>query len=115
MKERLTGFKCKGCGKLHYPAHVRCLRCKETSFEEVELGDECRLLTYTKLYALPEGIEMLPLLLGIVEFPNGIKALGQLIDDDIRIGMQLRPKWRKLRKVGENDIYGFRFESEPDS
>ena len=111
MKERLIGFKCKACGRLHYPGHARCLSCKNTSFEEVELGNECMLLTYTKLYALPEGIETLPLLLGIVEFPNGIRALGQLIGDDIKIGMQLRPKWKELKKVGENYIYGFRFES----
>ena len=110
MQERMVGFKCKGCGRLHYPRHARCLSCKGVDFEEVELGDECKLLTYTKLYALPEGIEMPPLLLGIVEFPNGVRILGQLTGDDIEIGMRLRPRWGKLRKLGEKDIYGFKFE-----
>jgi len=110
MQELMVGFKCKGCSKLHYPRHARCLSCKGTVFEEVELGDECKLLTYTKLYALPEGIEMTPLLLGIVEFPNGVRALGQLKGDDIKVGMRLRPIWGKIRKLGEKDIYGFRFE-----
>jgi uncharacterized OB-fold protein len=110
MQERMLSFKCKGCGRLHYPGHVRCLSCKGTDFEDVELGDECKLLTYTKLYVLPEGIEMTPLLLGIVEFPNGVRALGQLVGGDIKVGMRLRPIWGKIRKLGEKEIYGFRFE-----
>ena len=110
MQEQMIGFKCKRCGKLHYPGHARCLKCRSTDFEEVELGNECTLLVYTKLYALPEGIETSPLLLGIVEFPNGIRALGQLKGDNIKVGLKLRPGWGKLRTLGEKDIYGFRFE-----
>ena len=110
MQERMTGFRCKDCNRLHYPRHARCLSCKGTDFEEVELGNECKLLTYTKLYVLPEGIKMSPLLLGIVEFPNGVRALGQLTGDDIKVGLRLRPRWGKLRTLGEKDIYGFRFE-----
>jgi uncharacterized OB-fold protein len=110
MQEKMTGSRCKSCNRLHYPGHARCLSCRGTDFEEVELGNECKLLTYTKLYVLPEGIEILPLLLGIVEFPNGARALGQLKGDNIKVGMRLRPRWGKLRMLGDKDIYGFRFE-----
>jgi uncharacterized OB-fold protein len=108
--EHMVGLKCRLCGKLQYPRHARCPRCKGTDFEETELGDECTLLTYTKLYATPEGIEMPPLLLGIVEFPNGVRALGQLVADDVEIGMKLRPTWGKLRMLRGKVIYGFKFE-----
>ena len=110
MQEKMTGFKCKRCGRVMYPKHERCLSCKGREFEEVGLGDECTLITYTKLYALPEGIEMPPLTLGIVDFGGNVPALGQIMTDEPKIGMRLRPVWGKLRKIGEKEIYGFKFE-----
>jgi uncharacterized OB-fold protein len=110
MHDQMVGFKCRLCGKLQYPRHARCPNCKGTDFEEIGLGDECTLLTYTKLYATPEGIEMPPLLLGIVEFSNGVRALGQLLADDVDIRMKLRPTWGKLRILRGKDIHGFKFE-----
>ncbi len=109
MQEKMTGFKCKSCGRVMYPRHERCLGCKDTDFEEVELAKKGTLLTYTKLYALPEGIEMPPLVLGIVDF-GGVRAIGQLTTDDVKVGMKFRPVWGKLRKLGGKEIYGFRFE-----
>jgi hypothetical protein len=109
MQEKMTGFKCKSCGRVMYPRHERCLGCKGTDFEEVELAREGTLLTYTKLYALPEGIDMPPLVLGIVDF-GGVRVLGQLTTDDVKMGMKLRPVWGKLRKLGGKEIYGFKFE-----
>ncbi len=92
-----------------YPRHDRCLSCKGIDFEEVELAKEGTLLTYTKLYALPEGIEMPPLVLGIADF-GGVRVLGQLMADDPKIGMRLRPVWGKLRKLKGKEICGFKFE-----
>jgi len=110
VHQKLTGFKCKSCGRVMYPKHERCLSCKDIDIEEVELGDECTLLTYTKLYALPEGIEMPPLVLGIVDFGGGVRAFGQIGTDNPKIGMRLRPAWGRLRKFGDKEIYGFKFE-----
>jgi len=104
------GFKCRKCGRVMYPRHDRCLSCRGREFEEAELGKEAALVTYTKVYAIPEGIEMPPLVLGIVEFPGGVRAMGQLTTDDPKIGVKLRPVWGKLRKIGEKEVYGFKFE-----
>jgi len=109
MHEKMIGFKCKSCGRVMYPRHDRCLSCKGTEFEEVGLAKEGTLLTYTKLYALPEGIEMPPLVLGVADF-GGVRALGQVATDDPKIGMKLRSVWGKLRKIGDKEIYGFKFE-----
>ena len=107
--QRFVGFRCKSCGRVMYPRHDRCLSCRGTEFEEVELAEEGTLLTYTKVYALPEGIEMPPLTLGIADF-GGVRALGQVATDDPKVGMRLRPVWGKLRKLKGEDIYGFKFE-----
>lgn len=110
MQEKMMGFKCKRCDKIMYPKHERCLSCRGTEFDEVSLGNECKLVTYTKLYALPRGIEMSHLTLGIVDFGNKVRALGQIITDNPELGMKLRPVWGRLRKIGGKEVYGFKFE-----
>jgi len=102
-------YRCKSCGRKFYPRHDRCPYCRGMEFEEVKAGDTCTLITYTKLYILPEGIEMPPLTLGIVDFGEGVRALGQIMTDNPRIGMKLKPVWGFLRKVGDKDCYGFKF------
>lgn len=109
MEQKFVGFRCKSCGKVMLPKHDRCISCKGTEFEEVELPNEGTLITYTKLYALPEGIDMPPLTLGIADF-GGVRVLGQVATDDPAVGMKLKPVWGKLRKLKGRDIFGFKFE-----
>lgn len=109
---KMMGVKCKSCDKVFYPKRIRCPNCKGKSIEESELGDECRLITYTELYAVPRGVEKIPLVLGIVEFRNGARALGQITSKDVKLGMRLRPVWGFLRKVKGKEVYGFKFEPE---
>ena len=33
---QITAYKCKKCGKLHYPFHDRCLCCRGREFEQVK-------------------------------------------------------------------------------
>lgn len=110
MEQKFVAYRCKSCGKVMKPKHDRCLKCKATEFEEFELPKEGKLVTYTKLYALPAGIEMPPLTLGIADF-GGVRALGQVLTDNPKVGMRLKPVWGKLRKLREQDIFGFRFEA----
>ncbi len=109
MEKRITGVKCKGCGKVFYPKRFCCPHCGGNAFEKVYLGDVCVLLTFTKLYALPEGVEHAPLVLGIVKFANGAMAVGQITEENVSIGMKLKPVWGLLRKIGGKEVYGFKF------
>jgi len=106
----MMGVKCKSCGKIFYPKRARCLNCKGRELEDIELGDKCKLVTYTELWAIPKGVTQFPLILGIVEFENGAKALGQIMVEDPKVGMKLRPVWGTLRKVRGKEVYGFKFE-----
>lgn len=107
--EKMIGGKCESCGRVFYPKRTSCLSCKSGDIEEVELGDRCKLLTYTELYAVPLGVEEIPLVLGIVEFDNGARATGQIEADEVQIGMQLKPVWGSLRRVGRREVFGFKF------
>lgn len=108
--QRMMGVKCKKCGKIFYPKRARCINCKSKELEDIEMGDKCKLVTYTKLYAIPMGIKQIPLPLGIVEFENGARALGQITAEELEIGMNLRPVWGPLRKIRGKEVYGFEFE-----
>ena len=41
----ITAYKCKKCGKIHYPYHDRCLACKGREFEQIKPQGNARLLT----------------------------------------------------------------------
>jgi len=106
----MTGVKCNNCGKVFYPKRSRCPECKGEKMEEAKMGESATLLTYTELWAVPKGIEQIPLMLGIVQFDNGARALGQLTTRDVKIGEKFRPIWSMIRKINEKEVYGFKFE-----
>ena len=107
---RPVAVKCKGCGKVFYPERSSCLNCGSTHLEKEEMPEKGRLVTYTKLYAIPLGVSRLPLVLGIVEFDSGLRALGQIeAEGDPQLGMSLRVAWGKLREIGGKSVYGLKF------
>ncbi|MHA2328841.1 MAG: Zn-ribbon domain-containing OB-fold protein [Candidatus Hodarchaeales archaeon] len=103
-----TGYKCLNCGKVHYPRHGRCLKCKHREFQEIQLPSEGSLVTYTILKAPPSGINKSSLILGIIDLGE-VKYTGQLeIDPEkIHLGMKLQASWKKVRKINGNQKYGF--------
>jgi hypothetical protein len=107
-ENKLMGFKCKKCSAIAYPKRFMCSSCKGRDFEEYPLNGEGRIVTFTKLWAIPEGIEQLPLTLAIVEFGK-VRVTGQVLDDEIKIGDKVRPVWGHVRKIRGKEIQGFRF------
>ncbi|MCD6121128.1 MAG: DNA-binding protein [Spirochaetales bacterium] len=115
---QVYAYKCPNCGKLYYPAPMICNKCSTrrdpsgvifSSWEKVPLKGKCRLLGWTRVYALPEGFDVKYLLFGIVEFENGLRASGRLMVDNPKTGMELTAKVGVVKeKIGE-DIYGFMF------
>ncbi len=105
----ITAYKCTKCGRIHYPYHDRCLTCKNRQFDIMKPQGDCRLITFTRIYNLPWGFDQRYLIIGVVEFENKIRALGQIAVDetyDLKLGMTLRPYWEPVRvQYGEN-VYG---------
>ncbi len=114
MKEiAITAYKCKKCGKLHYPYHNRCLECKSREFETVKPKGNASLLTFTVIYNLPWGFDERYLVIGVAEFENHIKAMGQIKVDSIeklKVGMKVKPSWEPIRVQYGEDVYGLKFE-----
>lgn len=112
-KMELDWKKCKKCGLLQHRSHLRCLKCKNKTFEVVNPKGTCKLIAYTVLKAPPaEFREKSSYALGIVEFKNGVKALGQITTQcNLKIGMELKPVYKKLTdNLDGKEVYAYMFE-----
>jgi hypothetical protein len=109
----ITAYQCKKCGRIHYPFHDRCLDCLNREFEEIKPRGKARLLTYTVIYNLPWGFDQRFLIVGVAEFENKVKAMGQIkaeSADGLKLGMKLRPSWEPVRVQAGEDVFGLKFE-----
>jgi uncharacterized OB-fold protein len=105
--------KCMKCGLLQHSSHLRCLRCKNKIFENIKPKGTCKLITYTILKAPPAEFREKPsYALGVVEFENGVKALGQITtQDNLKTGMELKPVYKKLTEnLDGKEVYAYVFE-----
>jgi uncharacterized OB-fold protein len=107
----ITAYKCNKCGHVMYPHHYRCLKCNGREFKEIKPSAKGKLLTYTIVEQLPWGIDERGRVLGVVEFDNGVKALGVIKADKVKIGMKLRAGWEPVRVIGGEKVYGLTFEA----
>jgi len=105
----ITAYKCTNCGQVMFPRHERCLNCSEREFEEIYPTKKGKLLTYTVVNELPWGIDERARVLGVVEFDNGIRALGLIKSDRVKIGMKLTTGWDEVRYKDGVRIYGLTF------
>ncbi len=105
-----VGFKCRKCSTVVYPKRFVCPSCKGKDFDEQVLGDQGTVVTYTKLWTIPEGIQQLPLTLAIVEFEGGVRVTGQVLGE-VHVGARVRPVWGHVRRIQGRDVEGFRFDA----
>jgi uncharacterized OB-fold protein len=112
-KIQIVAYKCKKCGKIHFPYHDRCLACKSREFEKIEPQGNVKLLTFTQIFNLPWGFDSRFLFIGIGEFENGIRAMGQIAanaPEELKLGMTLKPTWDVVRVISGEKVYGLKFE-----
>jgi len=113
MKEiAIVAYKCKACGKIHFPFHDRCLACKGREFEKVKPKGNVKLLTFTRIYNLPWGFDQRYLTIGVAEFENGVRAMGQIDVDEsypLKVGMTLRPYFDTVRVQYGEGVDGLKF------
>lgn len=110
---KLVAYKCKTCGKIHYPFHDRCLECKGREFEKIRPEGQAKLLTYTQIFNLPWGFDERFLIIGVAEFENGVKAMGQIKTDSLdalRPGILLKGSWGPVRIQHGEKVDGLKFE-----
>ena len=102
----ITAYKCTNCAHVMFPHHLRCLNCNERDFEEIEPEGKAKLLTYTIINELPWGIDERGRVLGVVEFENGIRALGLIKSEKVKLGMKLGASMEPVRVIGGEEVLG---------
>jgi hypothetical protein len=111
-EENIIWHKCRNCGLLQHNTHKRCLKCKSDDFEIIEASGTCKLLTYTILKVPPaEFRDTASYALGVVEFENGVKGLGQITtQNNLHTGMTLKPIYRKIcENLDGKEVYAYVF------
>lgn len=96
QKPTIKAYKCLACGTIYYPAPMICKTCHARrdpvtgkGWETFDLEGPCELLTWTRLWNLPEGYYKKYMLFGMVRFENGLCASGRLEVEQPAIGMHL--------------------------
>jgi len=109
MNDKVYGAKCTLCGTVSYPAHAVCPNCGSETFDPIEIHGEGKVLTYTDVYALPLDYVQRYLRLAIVELDSGLRATGQLLDDDPKIGKRVKTTVGVVRQSGDRKVHGLQF------
>jgi uncharacterized OB-fold protein len=100
---RFYGVKCKECGTVMYPPQRICVNCHaRDKFDSVRLvGEPAMLFTYSMDYIA--GSVDVPLVLTIVDFDNGARAVLMMTDrdtDKLKIEMPVEMTFRLARSGG---------------
>ncbi len=96
---RFSAAKCRACGTVQYPPQRVCTKCgRRDDFDHVRLADKpATLFTYALDYIA--GSIDVPLVVCIVNFEGGGRALMTMTDrviDEIEVDMPLEMSFRKL-------------------
>lgn len=91
---KISGTKCKSCGKVYFPPRADCYNCLGKDMEWFDVTGTGKLLTYSKLEYAPVGFENdLPYSIALLDFGE-YKIFGRLAsditDDEIKVGMEMK-------------------------
>ncbi len=106
------GSRCRSCGAHFFPIREACAGCLSADLETVKFSTEGTLYTYSVVRQSTPAFEV-PYVLGYVDFPEGVRIMGQIGGceiEDITIGM---PMVLSIEPFGQDDdgntLTGYRF------
>jgi scaffold protein (connect acetoacetyl-CoA thiolase and HMG-CoA synthase) len=105
---RLEAARCRGCGKLVYPARRVCPSCRGEDWERTTLSRRGKVVTSTVIHVAPAQFAMeAPYAMAIVETAEGARFMTQVVDCDpseVRPGMEIALEFRRIRSEGHGGI-----------
>ncbi|WP_374972358.1 Zn-ribbon domain-containing OB-fold protein [Spongiibacter marinus] len=110
---------CRGCNGVHFPPKPFCDLCYEECADWVEIDDTAELITYAVCYVPFPDLPNPPSITGIMKMGNSIvnfvhnidgidKSDPSKIDEQLKVGMKLKPVWKEQRKGHMFDIDYFK-------
>ena len=83
----IVAYKCKKCGKLHFPFHDRCLSCKGREFDKVAPQGNAKLLTFSQIFNLPWGFDNRFIFVGVADFHHRITLVRKHLGGNVGTGI----------------------------
>jgi len=112
----LVGSRCSHCRRDYFPPREVCPKCFPEGFEhkmeKSKLSSRGKLYTYSIVQVAPKRF-LPPYALGYVDFPEGVRVLGQLTTTDpsrIKIGMMVQAELGRIAVDEQgNDVMSYKF------
>ncbi|UCC81593.1 MAG: Zn-ribbon domain-containing OB-fold protein [Gemmatimonadota bacterium] len=105
---RLEAGRCKGCGKVTYPARTICPSCRGEEIEKINLSPRGKVVTSTVIHVPPDDFLMeAPYAMAVVETPEGARLMTQVVDCEpstVLPGLEVSLEFRLIRKEGKSGI-----------
>jgi len=91
---KISGNRCKTCGKIYFPPRADCHNCFGKDMEWFDVTGTGKLLTYSKLEYAPVGFENdVPYSIALLDYGD-YKVFGRLAGniptDEIKVGMEMK-------------------------
>jgi uncharacterized protein len=101
--------KCTDCGTLVFPIQTNCPDCCTNTAVKTKIGNRAKLHAFTGVRnPVPDGKAPIPYTVGIVDFPEGIRMMGVLTEENVnslQVGMDVEVVMEKsFEEDGENVI-----------
>lgn len=105
---RLEAGRCRGCGKVFYPARKVCPACRAADPEPTKLSRRGSVITSTVVHVAPASHMMeAPYAMAVIETPEGARLMAQVVDCDpseVKPGTDVTLEFRLLRREGHGGI-----------
>jgi uncharacterized OB-fold protein len=106
---KVTGTKCKVCGKVFFPPRADCYSCLSSDMEWFTVTGTGKLVTYSKLQYAPVGFEGdLPYSIALLDYGT-YKVFGRLAADvpeaEVKIGMAMTAEPKRLPNGQINYVF----------
>jgi uncharacterized OB-fold protein len=91
---KVTGTRCRDCGRVFFPPRADCHRCLAGNVEWFEVDGAGKLLTFSQLQFAPVGFqEDVPYCIAVLDYGD-YKVFGRIAPDlpveALQIGMEMR-------------------------
>ncbi len=108
QRYRLEAARCRGCGRLVYPARRVCPECRGGEFETVKLSRRGTVVTATVIHVAPRDFAFeAPFAMAVVETPEKARLMVQVVDCDpatVQPGTEVKLEFRLIRREGKGGI-----------
>ncbi len=114
QRYRLEAAKCTKCGEIFFPPRLICSKCGHKEFENINLPDTGKIITYTVIRVAPsQFVDQAPFAIGIVELENGVRITCQIVDCDLEklgTGQKVKIEFRKIQSNSKASVicYGYK-------